>query len=374
MTSPRDRVIDLLRAGSLLVVVAGHWLMVAIERTGDGVSGTNILVAVPHLKPLTWALQVMPLFFLAGGFANLTSWRGTRSRGAHYAQFVHRRLARLVPPAVAFAAVTYLALAVLRSAGLPRAQVDQVGRLLVQPLWFLAVYVVVTALAPAMAAWHARAPLAPLVVLGSAAASVDLLRLGTGAAGVGSLNFVLVWLFVHQLGIWYADGRLAAVRMRTWRILAGSSFAVVLGLTGWGPYPVSMVGVPGEMSNMSPPSICMLVLALGQLAFVMLVRHRLEAWLQRPGIWSRVAVIGAVSMTVYLWHLTVMVVVAAAQWGLGCPIPDPGSPSWWLSRPLWLAVLGSVLGVVARPLATMERLSIGRRADLGRGVPYRRVS
>ena len=63
----RDRWVDALRVGSLLVVILGHWLMVAI--TPDG-RITNALTVVPSLQPLTWVLQVMPIFFLVGGVAH----------------------------------------------------------------------------------------------------------------------------------------------------------------------------------------------------------------------------------------------------------------------------------------------------------------
>lgn len=63
----RDRWVDTLRVGSLLVVILGHWLMVAITPAGQI---TNALAVVPALQPLTWLLQVMPLFFLVGGVAH----------------------------------------------------------------------------------------------------------------------------------------------------------------------------------------------------------------------------------------------------------------------------------------------------------------
>jgi hypothetical protein len=63
----RDRWVDTLRVGSLLVVILGHWLMVVLT---DDLQVTNALVIVPSLQPLTWVLQVMPLFFLVGGVAH----------------------------------------------------------------------------------------------------------------------------------------------------------------------------------------------------------------------------------------------------------------------------------------------------------------
>jgi hypothetical protein len=136
-------------------------------------------------------------------------------------------------------------------------RVDVIGLLLGQPLWFLGVYVATTALAPAMASWHAVSPRIALTTLVTGAAVVDWFRLGLGMESVGYLNLAIVWLFAQQLGFLYADGSLTRLSRRTlWATLRGA-FAVLVGLTTWGPYPVSMVGMPGETSNMTPRhSVC----------------------------------------------------------------------------------------------------------------------
>ena len=72
-------------------MVLGHWLMVAI--TPDG-HITNALAVVPALQPLTWLLQVMPLFFLVGGFSNRASLTAARRRGDADATWLRGRLTR----------------------------------------------------------------------------------------------------------------------------------------------------------------------------------------------------------------------------------------------------------------------------------------
>ena len=62
-------------------------------------------------------------------------------------------------------------------------------------------------------------------------------------------------------------------------------------------------------------------------------------------------------MTVYLWHLTVLVIMVAlayAAGGFGLRI-EPGSSQWWLTRPLWIGALYVVLLPVATLLAALER-------------------
>lgn len=73
----RDSTVDLIRALCLLVVVALHTMMAGVERTSDGGLLTSVALAgTDWFVPVSWFIQVMPLFFIAGGFASLTQWRG----------------------------------------------------------------------------------------------------------------------------------------------------------------------------------------------------------------------------------------------------------------------------------------------------------
>ncbi len=74
----RDRFLDALRAGSLLVVVAWHWFGVTLN---PETYATRPSVSAPGLWLASWLLQVMPVFFFVGGFANLASFTVTREAG-----------------------------------------------------------------------------------------------------------------------------------------------------------------------------------------------------------------------------------------------------------------------------------------------------
>nr|WP_281353422.1 acyltransferase [Phytoactinopolyspora mesophila] len=367
----RDRVIDAVRVTSLLVVVVGHWLMAGVTNDGGEVRGTNTLTEIPALQPLTWVFQVMPLFFVAGGFANVTVWRRTVRRGYGYPEFLRNRTIRLLRPVLVFVLIAQSLLGAAWIAGLPADDLDYVASLLGRPLWFLVIYLLVTALAPVMAAWHARAPVMALIVPAGAAAVADVSRLA--ADGPAYVNFALVWLAVQQLGVWYADGHLTGMSRRALGAVLGLALATLLVLTVPGPYPVSMIGLPGETSNMNPPSVCLMLLAVAQTALIVLVRPRLLRWLGRPGTWAVVVVLGARAMQLYLWHLAALVAVVGLTLLFGVGLPAPGTVAWWLTRPVWLAVLAGVLATLVVPMFRLERFSIAwRAAGAGRRAPERR--
>ncbi len=330
----RDRYVDFLRAFSILVVVLGHFFIAVAFHERGRVFVQNAVGRTSGLWLLTWVLQVMPLFFFVGGFANLVSWKGD------YRAFLRGRLDRLLRPFAVFAAVwliLQIALHVFdvgRGGGLFR-----LTRLPFGPLWFLAVYLAVVAAAPLMLRLHRRAPRLTVVTLFNAILGVDAVRFVFDVRSIGWINLALVWLFVHQLGFFYGDGTLGRWSRARFGALAATGLAGMALLTNLGPYPRSMVGVDHEaVSNMSPPTACIAFLALWQVGLAMLARPAVSRWLagQRP--WSVVIAANSVIMTTFLWHLTALLgtILLLERLGLG-PEPDTNA-AWWITRPLWIAL------------------------------------
>jgi acyltransferase-like protein len=337
-----------------VTVVLGHWTMIAVSRSAHGLAAGNVLASTPWLWLATWVLQVMPVFFVVGGFSNLVSWQTLERRGGGYVEYLSSRMSRLLRPVLVFAAVWLGLPPLLGAFGVPAAQIVPLGRVMGQPLWFLGVYLVAVALAPPMVRLHRRFRIWVPAGLAVVAAAVDGLRLGTGFELVGYLNLVVVWVLVQQLGFFYADGTLGRLSRRALAGLGAAGLGVLVALTASGLYPPSMVGLPGDQSNMNPPTICIVALAVWQLALMMLVRARISAWLARLRPWIAVIGIGSMAMTVYLWHLTAMVLVLGLVLAVHGPLPAPGTATWWATRPLWLALLGAALAPMALLLSRFE--------------------
>ena len=72
--SDRNRAIDFYRAIAMLAVAIGHWMAmhIALDDSGELVAG-NALEAAPGMAVMTWLFQVMPLFFVVGGFSSAMS-------------------------------------------------------------------------------------------------------------------------------------------------------------------------------------------------------------------------------------------------------------------------------------------------------------
>jgi hypothetical protein len=350
----RDRYVDFLRVASLAVVMLGHWLMAALVWDDGRLRATNILETAQAAQWLTWLFQIMPVFFIVGGFANSVSWASTVRKGGSYGEWLGSRLTRLIRPVLAFALVWTALVVGLRVAGVNPAALRASS--IAQPLWFLAVYVAVVALAPIMVAAQRRWGWGVPVVLAAGVALVDLARWPLGVPLVGWANLALVWLFAHQVGVAWQSGAVAAWSRRRLAGLAVAGLATVVVLTELAGYPHSMVGGVGESrSNTFPPSLALVALATWQFGLVLSVRSVADRWLSRPRPWAAVVAANGMAMTVYLWHLTPMVAVAAVMLPTGLmPQRAAGSAAWWAWRPLWIALLTIALIPLVAVFARIE--------------------
>ncbi|MBC9819778.1 acyltransferase [Terrabacter sp. MAHUQ-38] len=338
--------------------------MVAITHDGQV---TNALAAVPALQPLTWVLQVMPLFFLVGGVAHAHTLESLGRRhpayAGRYAVFFRARAARLLRPTLAFLTVWVGIGLVADVSGLtdrPGAAGRLVRDALVmvpQLLWFVGIYLGACALAPLMRELHLRWGRRVVVALVSLAVVVDVVRFGGGPSLVGNLNFAFVWLALHQLGFAWRDGLLTTARGWLMVIVGFGAMGLAVAL---GPYPVSMVGLPGEaVSNMAPPTAALLMQGFGICGLAVVLRPVMGRVLARPRVWGAVAMACPYAMTAFLWHLTSLMAVLLLGPAVGVEQPDVASSGWWLTRPLVFAVLAAVTAVL---VAVFVRFDRGPRA------------
>ncbi|MEV7658532.1 acyltransferase [Streptomyces anulatus] len=355
----RDRYVDLLRVASLGAVVLGHWLMAAV--TPDGVG--NLLAVVPALQPLTWLLQVMPVFFFVGGFSHALSYRSLlrkrpeRPEGSEgsedsvYSAFLRARLQRLLRPTTVFVLVWGAAALLVQLLGGGGGLTGVTLRMVTQPLWFIGIYLAMVAFTPPLLKLHERYGWGAFAGLAGAAVAVDVLRFAAGVPYVEFLNFAFVWLAVHQLGFLRADGRI-----RRPALLAGAGLVTAGALVAFGPYPLSMVGMPGEkVSNMAPPTLALLCHGLWLVGAVELLRAPAARLLERPRVWRTVVAANGVAMTAFLWHLTAMFGVYGAMLALDIELPAPASAAWWAQVPLRIALAAALTAGLVAAFRAFER-------------------
>ncbi|MEV5201651.1 acyltransferase family protein [Streptomyces sp. NPDC053720] len=360
----RDPFIDIIRALCVLAVISQHWLMPVLAYENGNLSTGNAL-ASPGWWIVTWLTQVMPMVFFAGGAANFFSFRSAKS----VRTWLRSRIARLLVPVIPLAAVWLLLPHALIGAGVPEQPVLMAGKIAGQLLWFLAVYVLVVALTPVMFNWYRRYGWRVIGVLAVCALVVDVLRFEVGPA-IGFVNALFVWLAAHQFGFHYADGGLRMRNARASLGLAAVGFGLTAAAVFFGPYPASMIGMPGApVSNMSPPTALMLSLTIGQLGLWLTLKPVITRFAERPQATAFLQWCGARFMTLYLWHMPALVMTAGiAIVGLGFSTPTPGSPLWFAVAPLWVGVAGFFLVCFTRVFGRFEfRRGSGAASEMSLG-------
>lgn len=351
----RNRTVDFFRALSILAVIGGHWLAAAPYMSAEGkLTPTHILAVADWTHWLTWVIQVMPVFFMVGGFSNGLTWRAARRDGETYRTWLAGRLKRLVWPVLPLL-VVWVGIGVLAHAFGVSPRMLQVGsQMALIPTWFLAVYLGVAVLVPLSHALWERLGWASFWLFVLAAVAVDA-AFFRGYHALGWANYLFVWSAVHQLGYAWSDGKLADLKRTVPMLVVG--LALLYALTS-DLYPRAMVGVPGDaISNTTPPKVTLIALALAQGGLLLSLQQPLARWLARAVPWTATVLINGMIMTIYLWHLTAMVLwigLAFALGGIGLA-PRPGTGEWWRARPLWFAVLILVLFPLVAIFGRFER-------------------
>ncbi|MFB3077509.1 MAG: acyltransferase [Lysobacterales bacterium] len=354
--SERNRYVDFLRAVSILAVITGHWLIVALYYHDGSLTPGTLLAIQPNTQWLTWLLQVMPIFFIVGGYANAVSLESARQREIGYAGWLAARLNRLVTPLLALLLGWAILAATLYFWGVSGGVIGLASRAALIPIWFLAIYIMVVVLAPATYnAWR-RWGFVSFWVFAAVGAFVDAAFFLADLRWAGWSNYFWIWLSVHHLGYAWRDGRMGSpARLMTYSALG---FLALVLLIFMGPYPLAMGGSPDEgLSNTAPPKITLLALAIFQFGLLLAIEKPMRRMLSGPRVWAATVLINSMIMTVYLWHLTVMVIIVSLAYlagGLGLGF-EPGSSEWWLTRPLWMAVLYAALLPIALLFAPLER-------------------
>jgi len=350
----RDRVVDATRAAAILVVIAWHWVGSVTHRDANGtLVMPNPIADVPGGWLATWVLQVMPAFFVVGGFANLASWHSVLRSGGGAAEFLRRRMARLLLPVAVWVAV-WTTGELIAAVVLPghRWVWEWFPGVLI-PLWFVAVYVAVTAAVPLTARLHRRFGAGAVLGMGAGITILDVLARGVGVPWAAWVSAGLVWLFAHQLGyLWRTHGAALTTGRRAGIAAAGLSGLVLLTSLG---YPRSMVALPGDTeSNMFPPNATTAAVAVFQLGLILLTAPLVARLLQRRQVWRAVVVVNATALTLFLWHMTAYVGFLWIFEGLGGQLEDQPTLQWLLQRPLWLLGPGLILAVLVAIVGRAE--------------------
>ena len=140
-----------------------------------------------------------------------------------------------------------------------------------------------------------------------AAALVDVGVLWARLPLIGFANYLLVRGSIHQWGFTWRD-RTPATSPGGAALLAAGGAALFGVLVLCGSFPPDLIGA----RNTSPPSIALLAFAAAQTGLVVLLEPPVTRMLDRGNCGRRIERLNASAMTVYLWHMAPVVLIATA--------------------------------------------------------------
>jgi surface polysaccharide O-acyltransferase-like enzyme len=338
----RDLAVDFYRVSGVVLIVLGHWLAGSVTYRDGYFGRQNPLVDQPWTQWLTWPFQAVPTFFLVAGYAGAVSWTHRRdTENLSRPAWLRHRLARVLGPTAVYVALVSVVVVVLDVCGVAGSTLEYAGWAVAMHLWFLAVYLVVVSLTPIAIAAQRRWGLLVPGLLAVGVAAVDAVSIGADVPYLRWLNYLLCWAALYQLGITWRGGLLAGYRSLV--LAAGSATALAL-LIGLGPYPISMIGVPGQtVQNSDPPSLAMLAFACAQAGLVVTLAPALNRALRAGLVQRLLSIANSNVMALYLWHMIPVIIVAIVGYPAGLlPQPMEGTALWWLARLEWVVILSIV--------------------------------
>jgi len=121
---------------------------------------------------------------------------------------------------------------------------------------------------------------------------------------------------------------------------------------------VAMAGSPGEgPSNSLPPKLTLAALGLVQFGVLLALERPMRRLLENPRLWTATVLINSMIMTLYLLHMSILLLLLGASWlagGIGLGM-EPGSAAWWWIRIPWVAIPALLLLPAAISLSPLER-------------------
>jgi hypothetical protein len=343
-----------LRGVALLIVVAGHLTLAVIDRQGGEVRGENLLALFPRWYWVT-IIAPMPLFFLAGGYANSES-SFTEST---------RRLSLFAGLATIVVSVWALPVVITQVLAGSTGIVGDGARVATQPLWFFAAYAPLVALGSPISRLSTRSQVRLLGMCVAVVVVCDVIRFGTkGPEWIGWVGFLPTYATFWIAGmVWRRKSLQPEFSERLpGLVIFAVTVVVAFVLTIRMGYSWALIdAVPGKRSNTTPPTVFTVTAGLMQTGVVLIFATTLDGFARRrERVFARLR---EVSVGVYVWHLSAMMVVSATV-ALGVPLATRFTPWWWLARPVWYGLIGVVTALlVALTRVIIARLTGGSRAS-----------
>ncbi|MBK64159.1 MAG: hypothetical protein CMB47_01370 [Euryarchaeota archaeon] len=313
----RERFIDFLKTFGLMLLVINSFSFLDINYSGGEYLIINNSYISSNITIITWFTVGLPIFIFSMGFTNLIAWYSNVGRdGSQWNYLVDRINSLLGPVLVLIFSVSIVLNVLLRTNLIPNyltTTEDGVISLVeftLWPLWLVSIYMVMVMFAPLTIYLHKKYPYLTLLVFGLATFFIDIIEVPINYSYIQVFNYLFFWLTIHQLGYFYADGKIQILNKRIYFMLALLSYGflyyqVIFNniLLNFANYRLNSIG------NEDPPSAYYLVVSLAFIFFLISLQTYIDKLLNYRKVWLIFSHVHSNIYTIYLWHLISLIVV-----------------------------------------------------------------
>jgi len=307
----RERFIDFTKVIGLLFLIVNSFLFLRLEESSGELFVTNLSAESQSLIVISWFTAGMSLFFFSMGFNNLIAWYSNVGRDGSQWNYLVDRINTLLGPVLVWIFSSTIVLNILsRSSNFPNYLTTSEDGIMpsiefiLWPLWLVSIYLVMVLFAPLTIFLHKKYPYATVLTLITMTVLIDNIEFSLNFSYIKLFNYLFFWIAIHQLGYFYADGKIQEVNVNVFRYLTVFSYGYLFYQISVSNKYLSLASYRlSSLNNEDPPTTLYLVASIGLISLVFTLKNLIEKMLSNQKIWLLISHIHANIYTIYLWHL-----------------------------------------------------------------------
>ena len=310
----RERFIDFIKVVGLLMVIFNTTYLIRFNNSFGEYLIFNLSFNDSMKTSYTWFTVGMALFFFSVGFTNKIAWYSNVGRDGSQWKFLTDRVNALLGPVIVWIFVITISLNIYtRQTNVPlffTSQDDGIVPLtefIMWPLWLVSIYLVVVIFSPLTLFLHKTNPYITLTAFILSTVIIDTFDFPLAFSYLRLINYLFFWLSIHQLGYFFADGKIFKFKISFFISLSILSFGYLFYKNNSSDEFMSLSSYRLILtSNEDPPTLYYLIASLGLSSLLLTLRKPIEEILKNKTIWNIFSYIHANIFTLFLWHIFIL--------------------------------------------------------------------
>jgi len=307
----RERFIDFIKVVGLLMVTFNTEYLLDFKNSAGELLVYNESFTAYNKTQFTWFTTGISLFFFSTGFTNKIAWYSNVGRDGSQWKFLTDRVNSLMGPVLVWiASISVLLNVFFRYLKFPLFITTEndglitITEFLMWPLWIVAIYLVVVIFCPLTIYLHKKNPYLTVVSLICMTIAIDTIEFSISLSYIKLFNYLLFWLTIHQMGYFFADGKIFKYKSSIFATVALISYVYLFYKLNTSNEFMSVSGYRlSEISNEDPPTIYYLISSVGLLSFFLFFRKSFEDILHNTNTWLIFNFVHSNIYTIFLWHI-----------------------------------------------------------------------